>query len=618
MCSCRSTCRKFTTARWPLAIAILAAFCIVAPPTAFGQACQASGAIPIFPSAGGSCATGLVPGQTLDTAITLANTSSTTPLPGVPVSAVWTGIITVTYPVGDTFVSVGLTGCVSNDPGVASCTGVGNVVTITSTAGGVPLAAGAFNFPIATIRTMVGGPALPGCTPLGIAAATPFGTGITTTDPACSPQIIGGAQGSGGYNEVQCVLPDTCPGGSECATATCVNNTCGFAFQPLTTHCGAADTECASNSCDGAGVCVPTNQPLTTHCGAADTECASNSCNGAGVCVPTNQPLTTHCGAANTECQSNSCDGAGVCVPTNQPLTTHCGAADTECANNSCDGAGQCATTNQPATTHCGDADTECANNSCDGAGVCVPSFQAATTTCNSDLCQSCTGNSATCPTEDRCNPETCRTPGFWATHAGTEKNKSVDITQLVITSVGSLTICGQTITDTHLGHIHSAEEALCVRVQGDSRLQLARQLTAAALNCVVNGNAADCSNDPLFGQVFAACNSGPVCAPTTIDNKQAQTACIAALDCLNNGGHPGVSGSGKFLCGSGTCSDNQGLCTPSNLTNCADPLTATCNPSTNCHQEPLPGPFEPPGPAGSSNKCNDAHQNSCTIFSCP
>jgi hypothetical protein len=208
---------------------------------------------------------------------------------------------------------------------------------------------------------------------------------------------------------------------------------------------------------------------------------------------------------------------------------------------------------------------------------------------------------------------EACRTPGFWGTHAGTEKKDSVNITQLVLQSDGPVVICGQTINNTDLNSIMSAEEALCVRVNEGSQLQLARQLTAAALNCLVNGKQSDCSDSPLFGQVFALCNTPEVCG----GSKQAQTACIDALDCLNNGGHVGIDGSGNFLCGVGTCSDNQAVCTPNNLSNCADPATATCNAGGNCHLEPLPG-FEPPGPAGSSKKCNDANQNSCTIFSCP
>src|SRR5207249_12088001 len=53
-----------------------------------------------------------------------------------------------------------------------------------------------------------------------------------------------------------------------------------------------------------------------------------------------------------------------------------------------------------------------------------------------------------------------------------------------------------------------SAEEALCVRVRGQQARQLARQLTAAALNCVVSGKPADCLGSSI-SDLFARCNTG-------------------------------------------------------------------------------------------------------------
>ncbi len=269
-------------------------------------------------------------------------------------------------------------------------------------------------------------------------------------------------------------------------------------------------------------------------------------------------------------------------------------------------------------TTDCGPANTECETTSCDGAGECATSYQPTTTTCNAELCQSCPGNSGICPTEDLCQPAVCRTPGFWGTHAGTEKPQSSDITFAVIQlGGGSLEICGETLTDTDLNHNHSAEEALCVSIKAEPRLQLARQLTAAALNCIVSGNPgpANCVGVDLYQDLFTKCNAA--CAANV---SEAFGACIAVIDCLNNGGHPGLDALGGFLCASGTCSDNGALCTPTRRGNCANPETATCNPSANCHSEPLPGPFEPPGPAGSSKKCSAAIGNTCEIFdaSCP
>src|SRR5207247_9314020 len=120
--------------------------------------CQASGSIPIFPSAGTVCGTpggnpgSLAVGQEKDIAITVTNTSSTVPLPGTPVAATLRGTITFTLACTDTicgtqlpatlnFVPVGGNGCVSSDPGVASCTSIdANHVAITMTSTGVALA----------------------------------------------------------------------------------------------------------------------------------------------------------------------------------------------------------------------------------------------------------------------------------------------------------------------------------------------------------------------------------------------------------------------------------------------------------------------------------------------
>ena len=104
---------------------------------------------------------------------------------------------------------------------------------------------------------------------------------------------------------------------------------------------------------------------------------------------------------------------------------------------------------------------------------------------------------------------EICRTPGFWGTHAGTEHRRSTNLTQLVIDAGGPLSICGQTIDNTDVGNVNSAVEAMCVRIEGEQQRQLARQLTAMALNCIVSGGGADCSGtsvEGLFADANAAC----------------------------------------------------------------------------------------------------------------
>jgi hypothetical protein len=213
-------------------------------------------------------------------------------------------------------------------------------------------------------------------------------------------------------------------------------------------------------------------------------------------------------------------------------------------------------------------------------------------------------------PVPDNCGNTICRTPGFWGTHAGTEKAGSQNITQAVITAGGgTLSICGQPISNTVLSDDDSAVEAICVNVKDGSVFQLARQLTAAALNCIVSDGVADCSSTPLYSTLFASCNA--LCA-TSGASKAALTACVSQIDCLNNGGQLDVNGN----CGGGTCA-NGDVCTIGTV--CADGLDCAGAPG-NCHQQLLVNSalgfnFDPPGAAGSSTECNSAIKNTCKVI---
>jgi hypothetical protein len=99
-----------------------------------------------------------------------------------------------------------------------------------------------------------------------------------------------------------------------------------------------------------------------------------------------------------------------------------------------------------------------------------------------------------------------------------------------------------------------SALEALCISPQGDSRLQLFRQLLGAALNGVIGSG-------PFDG--FAACNT--VCQNSHATASQID-ACIGSADAFNQSG------------------DN------------------------------LPAPFDPPG-AADSGPCNAAQATACTVL---
>jgi hypothetical protein len=227
------------------------------------------------------------------------------------------------------------------------------------------------------------------------------------------------------------------------------------------------------------------------------------------------------------------------------------------------------------------------------------------------------------------CSPVTgiCRTPGFWGTHAGTEKddtnNPSQNITQDVVDACGGcLDVCGGIIENTLLNDSNSAVEALCVSPTGNIKLQLARQLTAMSLNCCMSGAGSDCLGDSSLLDLYNSCN---ITCTSSLSTSEI-TSCIERIDCFNNGGNFTAG-----FCATGTCSDNSAPCTSGNLSQCADPGTATCTPNTNnCHNQPLCSDalglcFDAnaagadcsdslytictgaPGPAGSSNECSQA-----------
>ena len=170
---------------------------------------------------------------------------------------------------------------------------------------------------------------------------------------------------------------------------------------------------------------------------------------------------------------------------------------------------------------------------------------------------------------------EICRTPGFWGTHAGVAKPNSTNLTQTVIDAVGgTLVICGEDVTNTLVEDNQSAIEALCVSPSGQQRLQLVRQLTAAALNCVISGGSADCAGtslDTVFADVNAACGANAA-------NNEDLLIWIDVFDAWNN----------DEICHERDLSDSDVF----------DEVTLL------------------PGAAGSPRECNKAKRNNVTIFS--
>ena len=138
--------------------------------------------------------------------------------------------------------------------------------------------------------------------------------------------------------------------------------------------------------------------------------------------------------------------------------------------------------------------------------------------------------------------------------------------------------MCGEVIDDTVLNSADSTLEAMCVSPKGSQKLQLVRQLTAAALNCVMSGDVSGCSdaNSTIsIASVFRDCSAG--CATGTFANDLSVGECISLIDDFNNGVGTG----------------------------CHDRVLVN---------EDLGLDFDPPGPAGSAKACRAARGNSCKV----
>ncbi len=275
--------------------------------------------------------------------------------------------------------------------------------------------------------------------------------------------------------------------------------------------------------------CSP-GTPLTCN---DNNACTTDTCDPAIGCVFTPNPPCND----NNACTTDTCDPAIGCVFTPNPPCND----NNACTTDTCDPAIGCVYTPNPP---CND-NNPCTDDTCDPAIGCV-----------------FTPNNA-CVTN-----EICRTPGFWGTHAcpepgvlpGTEctlagsvceKANSQNITQIVLNdftgTCGPLLICGNDITNTCLND-QSAVEAICVAVKGDSTLQVARQLTAAALNCILSNssdttagtctgageNCADVCAGVSVDAAFTACNDpANLCATTATLTDGTVINCIEALDCF-------------------------------------------------------------------------------------
>jgi hypothetical protein len=151
----------------------------------------------------------------------------------------------------------------------------------------------------------------------------------------------------------------------------------------------------------------------------------------------------------------------------------------------------------------------------------------------------------------------------------------------------GHVSVCGECISNNNVGetlgpnNAASAFEALCVKVQGQSQRQLARQLLSAALNCIMStGSSATCANTQVID--WATCNA--VCQGTSTAKSVGQ--CISEVDAFNNG-----QGTG--------CHDR------------ALPFGDIFPGGTRCTRGGQPVQ----GPAGSNDECSSAKGTDCTVI---
>jgi len=434
---------------------------------------------------------------------------------------------------------------------------------------------------------------------------TTSGGPVVTPSTAMTFSVSGGATCAAGDTMLPCILPRTLIEDGRI--------TLNFeAYNPVLADVPSVSDQATGryfdlcNSPDTSGCDPDTNQTLQA--GASVT--VVDACEEEPVvCLPDDDLCT----------EDFACDPAIGCLPPGPPLV--CDDDDDLCTPHfECDSTtGECPPAGPPLV--CDDDDDLCTPHfECDSTtGECPPPGPREVCPPRPDgvICDLCDADTGECieevPVPDRClaDEERCRTPGFWGARGGIEKApKSQNITQAVIDQAYSengmgLAVCGIYITNTDLLSNESAIEAMCVSVKGVTERQLVRQLTAAALNCVLG----DCS--PAHTAMLAGCNA--VCDTGVGDAGM----CIDTLDCFNNGGDWDGS---MCITGAGYCEIGGEACDDYNT--CVG-LGDSCLPGDSCHDRSLCPDFdddgdingsdfcfEPPGPASSPRKCNAARKN--------
>jgi hypothetical protein len=212
-----------------------------------------------------------------------------------------------------------------------------------------------------------------------------------------------------------------------------------------------------------------------------------------------------------------------------------------------------------------------------------------------------------------------CRSPGFYQTHSGEEKD-TANVGQEILEAADGIDVCGHHLVVTDdIGGLDSALEGLCVRTQGELIRQLYRQLITTAFNCLMSeGGNCDEILDGLVDVSFSECDA--VCGDVADEGAPTIEECIENLDCFNSGGRM-IEGE----CATGTCDDDgETLCEDDD--DCEDELECvrfedSCANSAFCSEE-LDSPVQicpKKGAASSPKTCKLARKNGCTIddYSC-
>ncbi|HEV8119866.1 MAG TPA: hypothetical protein VGQ67_02615 [Candidatus Polarisedimenticolia bacterium] len=406
--------------------------------------------------------------------------------------------------------------------------------------------------------------------------------------------------------------PSFCDDGNGCTDDTCAPATgCVHTTKP--------PSFCDDQNACTTDACVPATG-MCTHTPVSPSFCDDQNACTTDACVPATGECT-HTPVSPSFCDDQNACTTDACVPatgqcTHTPVSPSFCDDQNGCTDDACVPAtGQCTHTPKP-PSFCDDSNV-CTDDACVPAtGLCThtpkpPSFCDDNNACTSDTCDPTNGCVHTTPEPPLpgCSEAICRTPGFWGTHAGTEKSPgkgqpAVNITEAVLdcadgncaghTANDFVLICGEKIDSpdtnpadgtTDWNDASSSTEAMCIDVKGDSTLQLARQLTAAALNCLISGGGPDCAGTGIYKDIFSNCNA--TCTNASASQSDI-TACISQLDCLNNGG-----------------TFDSGLCTAGGQGNCHDRILVN---------ESLGLNFEPPGSAGSSDACNQAKKTECAV----